>query len=211
MDRLGDIQAFWNNSVSEYDAHMRESGHYDAQAKLFRKLNSYFSSPVLDLAAGPGFLAELMLAEGLEVTANDFSEGMASCMIKRLSSRFSHVEFTQWDAARLPEGGVYGTIVCCNLLYYLDEHRKSIALWRQRLRDDGRIILFEEYPFHRPESDTMEEQSARLMNIVEPLCPDDIRDIFVSTGFRIENEAKAKIDESHDLFGFVFASKQENV
>lgn len=197
------IKELWNNAVSDYDTHMHNTGHYITQEKLLDILSEYLKSPILDLAGGPGFLAEKIFKKGFDVTINDFSSEMFKVFSERLK-RYSNVEFLNQDAHAIKTSKLFNTILCCNLFYYLDDRNTTIQNWKKLLSQNGKIILFEEYPFQRPIGTDMESHEKELMQLIDPLTPEQIKDYFSKNGFVLKIEKAVQIDEKHSLYGYVF-------
>ncbi len=204
-ERTEKIKQLWNRAVADYDLHMQETGHYAAQEQLLNKLEDEFRSPVLDLAAGPGFLAGKLLDKGSEVILNDFSEKMFQSFSQKFANN-PNVAFSHQDAHTVDSDKKFMTILCCNLFYYLEDRNAAIQNWKTLLQKDGSVVLFEEYPFHRPETKEMSAHEVDLMNLIQPISPDEIETIFSRSGFKLKVLKKVAIDANHNLYGFVFTN-----
>jgi len=197
------IKQLWNKAVVDYDLHMQETGHYVAQETLLNELGDEFRSPILDLATGPGFLAGKLLDKGSEVTLNDFSEKMLQSFSQKFSNN-PNVTFSHQDAHIVDSDKKFTTILCCNLFYYLEDRNAAIQNWKTLLQKDGSVVLFEEYPFRRPETKEMHAHEVDLMNLIQPISPDETEAVFSKNGFKLKILKKVAIDARHDLYGFVF-------
>ena len=206
-NRLEKIKNLWSQAVFDYDSHMQKTGHYSAQENLLGDLKSYLESPILDLATGPGFLAEKLLESKHEVTLNDFSDEMFTFFSNRFRKN-SHAHFSNQDAHSMDLKDLptfpFKTIICCNLFYYLENRVLAINNWKKLLKNAGAIILLEEYPFHRPDTKEMKSYESELMALVQPLSPGEIEKQFIEKGFKLIDKRKTSIDKNHNLYGFVF-------
>ena len=203
MSKSDEIKALWDKAVSDYDKHMEDTGHYQAQERLYKLLKDNFESPVLDLACGSGFLSSLLLKDGYEVVLNDFSLNMIE-FAKRYIGDNMDATFSNQDATNFRFSRQFNTILCCNLFYYLQNRDIAIEHWSKYLFSDGAIILFEEYPFQRPETKEMSEHEEKLMSLIDPVSPEQIIEIFKKHDFILITETSVPIDSKHNLFGFVF-------
>lgn len=194
----------YDKIAEDYDAHMVSTGHYQAQENLFNKLKPYFKSPVLDLAAGPGFLASILLKNKLKIFLNDFS----TTMVQLLKDKFKEnpeVVILNQDAHRMHLNEKVKTILCSNLFYYLNDYQKVLENWVPNLDDGGSIILFEEWPFMKSQTGPMSEHEESLSRLVKPLHPDEVKKIFAENKLKLIKEINVSIDDQHDLHGLVFS------
>jgi ubiquinone/menaquinone biosynthesis C-methylase UbiE len=203
LKRVEKIKNLWNKAINDYDLHMKNTGHYLAQEKLMNELKSHFYSPILDLATGTGFLAEKLLENKQILTLNDFSEEIFLSFSQKFAKNI-YVDFSNQDAHCIYLDKFYNTIICCNLFYYLEDQNRAINNWKKLLQKDGSIVLFEEYPFHKPNSTEMKDYENELMSLIQPVSPDEIEKLFTKQGLNLINKKKVAIDADHDLFGFVF-------
>lgn len=196
------IKQFWNDAKNDYDTHMQMTHHYAAQESLFQEMKKYFIDPILDLAAGTGFLSGIMIKEGLEVSLNDFSHEMYLSL--KENPLFPHVNFEDAEILSSYKENHFNTLLCCNLFFYIQNYSTAIIRWSQILREGGRIILFEEYPFVFSDGKEFSSQKDTLREIIRPLSPEDIRNIFKEQGFVCIDQSSVDIDHQHKLFGFIF-------
>jgi ubiquinone/menaquinone biosynthesis C-methylase UbiE len=202
-NKIQEIQHLWDKAVLDYDLHMRSTGHFLAQEKLLEKLLIYVTSPVLDLASGTGFLTGKLLKKDFDVTLNDFSSGM----YEFLSEEFQgdpRATISNQDSHEITFNEKFNTVVCNNLFYYLQDRPQAIQSWMNLLNDGGKIILFEEYPFIKPETEEMSDHEKSLMELIDPISPQDIQKLFEEKELKLIKEEKVSIDDSHELHGFVF-------
>lgn len=208
MADLNNTIELYDEIALDYDRHMATTGHYQAQSKLFGKLKKYFSSPILDLAAGPGFLAELLVSNDLQVILNDYSKTMFSLLEAKFKND-PHIIILNQDAHKIRTSIGMNTILCSNLFYYINDYEKAIKNWTELLNLGGHIIVFEEYPFQKSQSGPMSKHEADLAKIVKPLAPIQIVNVFRKNNFFRIDGADEQIDDKHSLHGFVFGLEAE--
>ncbi len=204
MTHRDTVRKFYDAIATEYDAHMEETAHYSAQKNLYSALKEYFISPVLDLAAGPGYLSEHLLNEGYEVMLNDFSPEMFKSFSEKYK-KYKRASFLNHDAHELKIDRKFDTILCSNLFYYLDDRDKAIKNWKSLLNEGGKVILFEEFPFIITKNgDTFSEQEKILKSIIDLISTERIQEYFSNNGMALVKKSIVPIDQKHDLYGYVF-------
>lgn len=201
MNKSEEIKDFWNKSCEDYDVHMAETKHYQAQEKILKLLLDKIEEPILDLACGTGFLIKLLSNKFSKVYGNDFSSEMVNITRKKLK-----LLITNDDAESLSSyTEKFNTIISCNLFFYLQNRRKAIERWTKSLDSHGKIIFIEEYPFIKPRSKEMDKHTEKLMNLINPISPEEIEKIMVQNSFSLIKRVETKIDEKHKLYGLVFS------
>lgn len=201
MNKSEKIKDFWNESCKDYDLHMVETKHYQAQEKILELLSNQIKEPILDLACGTGFLIKLLSNKFSKIYGNDFSSEMVKIARKKFNFSISND-----DAEKLNSySDKFSTIISCNLFFYLQNRKEAIKRWRELLNSNGKIIFIEEYPFIKPKSEEMDEHSEKLMNLIDPISPEKIERIMVQNGFILIKKVETKIDEKHNLYGLVFS------
>lgn len=203
MNKQEKIRLFYDSYWSDYDRHMRMTGHYQAQEKVIQKLMHQIREPILDLASGTGFLIKLLKKIFSEVFGNDFSLNMVKAITED-----SQLIITNENAEVLGSyQEKFKTIICCNLLFYVQDQRKAIKRWSELLDKDGKIIVIEEYPFIVPRSKEMSKSAQELIALISPLSPPEIKELMAKHGFYLVTETKTGIDNKHNLWGLVFSIK----
>lgn len=200
-----EIKWLYDNCSKDYNQHMVDTGHYKAQEAILTQVSSFIKYPLLDLACGPGFLLSKLAKDNQILFGNDFSKSMLDLAMKQLQG--CNVTFSNDDATML---GSYksksiSTIVCCNLFFYLQKQDEALQRWKRLIKNDGHIIFIEEYPFIRPASDEMDEHTEKLMDVIDPISPDEICQIAENNGLKLELKINVPIDDKHDLYGMVFS------
>jgi ubiquinone/menaquinone biosynthesis C-methylase UbiE len=206
MKKTEEIKRLYEDFCIDYDKHMNETMHYQAQLHVFNELIDEIKEPILDLACGPGFLLKEISKKFSDVMGNDFSEEM----IKIAKQKNPNLKFSMDDAEELVShsSSHFNTIIFSNLFFYIQNKPKALKRWREVLTKKGKLIMMEEYPF------TVSKSSSKfcsceneLMKVIDPVSPDEIIDVLSQNGFSLLKKIKVKIDERHDLYGFVFGLK----
>lgn len=201
MNKGNKISDFWDVSSAYYDKHMTKTRHYEAQKIIIESVIDQICEPILDLACGSGFLIGLLSQNFTKIQGNDFSIEMVN-----LASRKYDYSFTNEDAVTLPSyNHKFKSIISCNLFYYIQDRDKAIKRWSELLRPKGKIIFIEENPFIKPSSKEMDQYSNQLMEVIDPISPEEIEKIMSQNGFSLKFKVKTKIDEKHSLYGLIFS------
>jgi len=196
-----DIRDLYDICSTDYDKHMELTGHYLAQNKIYSKVLPHIEEPIIDLASGSGYLLSLLCKDFSSVVGNDFSKEMIDLVKKRKLS----VPLTNKDVESIDLEGVrFNTVICCNLFYYISDYKKALKNWDKLLTERGKIILIEESPFIKPESNEMDKYSQELMDLVKPIPIETIIKVMGDNNFELVKKYKTSIDKSHSLFGLVF-------
>jgi S-adenosylmethionine-dependent methyltransferase len=100
----------------------------------------------LDVGGGTGTLAMHMAELGFEVTLLDISEPMLALARKESEGKklARSISFQQGDAAQLPElfeGDFFQTVICHNLLEYVENPATVLRHVASVLNDDGKSIV----------------------------------------------------------------------
>ncbi|MDD3711418.1 MAG: class I SAM-dependent methyltransferase [Patescibacteria group bacterium] len=198
------IKQLYDICCTDYDRHMVKTGHYTAQEKILELISDQIAEPILDLACGTGFLIKLLSKKFTNIVGNDFSAEMV-----KIAKDNTNVSITTDNAETLEsyDDKKFKTIICCNLFFYLQNRNEAINRWAKLLDQDGKIIFIEEYPFVEPSSQEMDKHTTELMDIIDPLSPQDIQKVMTQNGFELIKQVKTEIDEQHSLYGLMFSLK----
>lgn len=206
MKKQKEIKNFWDKESKEYDSHMKVTKHYLAQENLFRMLEKEFSSPILELACGSGYMLKILSNKKTKVFGNDFSKKMVN-MAKKENP---NTKITNNDATKLDdyENNSLGTVLCSNLFFYVPDKENAVKVWSRVLKKEGKLIFFEEYPFLISKgNEEFTKDKNYLLDLVKPLSPNEIINLVEKLGFKITKKAKVPIDNKHELYGLVFEKK----
>lgn len=199
------IQNLYNAQAEIYDRHMKETGHYSAQAKVADELKEYIRENIMDLGSGTGFLANYLLDKNYVdyIFINDFSKNMIDIARERVPN--DKCSFSYFDAStKITLPVKFNTLICCNLFFYLNSRVDIIGNWKKLLSSDGNIILIEEFPFLFPIGEEIDTFSKDLKTLHKYIKPNEIIDLFKKNSFTLNKQIQVKIDEKHSLYGYVF-------
>lgn len=206
MEKTKKIKQLYENFCVDYDKHMDETGHYKAQLILLNEFAEYVQQPILDIACGPGFLLHKLSKNFSLVYANDFSEEM----IKLAKHKNPNIKFTKDDAEKLSSYNKFkfNTLICSYLFFYIQNKSPTLKRWKELLNENGKLVILEEYPFIISNSSSnFSSCKNELLTVVHPLSPEEMVSIVSENGFSLVKKIKAKIDEKHDMYGFIFEIK----
>lgn len=104
----------------------------------------FLAEPVLDYGAGPGYLTEKLVLQGVLCDACDFSPASVETLKKRLAGHaaFRNCECLSDLPSRLPADG-YGTVFLIETLEHLlpDWREKTLLEIRRLLRTGGYVVV----------------------------------------------------------------------
>lgn len=201
MEKAEKIKKFWNESCEDYDHHMSETDHYKAQIKILGLLKKEIKEPILDLACGTGIILKFLSNDFSNIQGNDFSKKMIEMSKEKLTCKL-----TEENAEILSSyDEKFNTVILCNLFFYIENRKKAVKRWKKLLEKDGKIIFLEEHPFLITKSDDLDKHTKDLLEILNPISPEEIEKIMVEEGFFLKKKVKTSIDGKHDLYGLVFS------
>lgn len=125
----------WERAAPQYEA------SWSSLTRLFiphllAAVNLKSPGRLLDVACGPGYVAEAARAEGLEGTGVDFS----AAMIRLGRQRSPEIDFQEGDAQSLPfEDGQFDFVVMNFGLRHLSDPERAFAEAARVLRPQGRF------------------------------------------------------------------------
>ena len=104
------------------------------------------SERVLDIATGPGYIAEAFAGATREVVGVDLIDAMLAIAKQRTQEHgISNVSFRAADAQNLPfENGAFDVVVCRLALHHLLKPRKVLREMARVCRARGTIIVVED-------------------------------------------------------------------
>jgi 2-polyprenyl-3-methyl-5-hydroxy-6-metoxy-1,4-benzoquinol methylase len=105
------------------------------------------SERVLDIATGPGYIAEAFAGATREVVGVDLTEAMLLIAKQRTKERgISNVSFRAADAQNLPfENGAFDVVVCRLTLHHLLKPREVLREMARVCRAGGTIVVEDIY------------------------------------------------------------------
>ena len=198
------IKDMYDRCAGDYNKHMLDTKHYEAQSRILKKLKTHINKPILDVACGPGFMLTELHKEFSSVFGNDFSEEM----IKIAKQNNPEIAITNEDAEILESyNNKFGTIISSYLMFYLQDHDKALKKWQELLKEDGTLIIIDEYPFQYPKNSGFGEHSDILAEVIRPLSPEEIIKLAENNGFILKTKEKTEIDAKHSLYGMAFSKR----
>ncbi|HEY2352689.1 MAG TPA: methyltransferase domain-containing protein [Candidatus Acidoferrum sp.] len=108
---------------------------------------------VLDIATGPGYIAEAFAKAAREVVGVDLTEAMLAIARERTSQRgVKNIAFRTGDAQSLPfEASQFDVVVCRLALHHVQEPRKVLAEMARVCRGDGAVLVEDIFASEHPE------------------------------------------------------------
>jgi SAM-dependent methyltransferase len=108
---------------------------------------------VLDIATGPGYIAEAFAGNAREVVGVDLTEAMLAIGKQRTKERsISNVSFRAADAQNLPfENGAFDVVVCRLALHHLMEPLQVLREMVRVCRAGGAVVVEDIYASEHPE------------------------------------------------------------
>lgn len=132
------------SELIEYKPH---NAHYDRPNTL-RLLPDVAGKKILDAACGPGKYAEVLLAQGSEVTGFDLSPTMVSLAKQRNPQHqdnfYVHDLATPFE--QLSDGS-FDIVLCALALHYLPDWTLTIQEFCRVLTPQGLLVVSIEHPF----------------------------------------------------------------
>ncbi len=109
--------------------------------RLLRAVDPAADARVLDVAAGPGYMAMGFAACCREVVALDVTEAPLDLARRMAGERgLTNLRVLVGDAAHLPfENASFDVVVCCLALHHMEEPRRTLAEMARVCRAGGRI------------------------------------------------------------------------
>lgn len=132
---------------SELIEHKPHNAYYDRPNTL-RLLPNVAGKKILDAACGPGKYAELLLAQGAEITGFDLSPTMVA--LAKLRNPQHQENFYVHDLAtpfdQLADG-TFDIVLCALALHYLPDWTLTIQEFCRVLKPQGILVVSMEHPF----------------------------------------------------------------
>jgi SAM-dependent methyltransferase len=111
------------------------------------------SECVLDIATGPGYIAEAFARNAREVVGVDLTDAMLGIAKERTKARgISNVSFRAADAQNLPfESGAFDVVVCRLALHHLQRPLKVVREMARVCQTGGTLLVEDIYASESPE------------------------------------------------------------
>jgi SAM-dependent methyltransferase len=148
------------------------------------------SERVLDIATGPGYIAEAFARSAREVVGVDLTEAMLAIAKERTKSRgISNLTFRAADAQNLPfENQSFDVVVCRLALHHLE---KPLAVLREMTRvcsPSGKVLVEDIYASEHPERAAYQDRWETLRD------PSHVRTLSLSELLQLFRDADLEID-----------------
>jgi ubiquinone/menaquinone biosynthesis C-methylase UbiE len=119
---------------------------------------------VLDVATGPGYIAEAFAKEACEVIGVDLTEAMLAIARDRTSERrINNVAFRIGDAQNLPfEAGQFDVVVCRLALHHVQEPSKVMREMARVCKNSGTVLVEDIFASEFPERAAYQDRWERL-------------------------------------------------
>jgi SAM-dependent methyltransferase len=126
--------------------HKPHNAYYDRPNTL-ALLPDVKGKAILDAACGPGKYAEILLAQGAQVTGFDISPRMIELAQDRNSGNgifFVHDLATPFDSLT---DAAFDVVLCALAMHYVEDWTPTIQEFHRVLRPGGQLVLSIEHPF----------------------------------------------------------------
>ncbi|MHC2992387.1 hypothetical protein OB13_12605 [Pontibacter sp. HJ8] len=139
---------------------------YEEMAESYNRLidhkphNAYYDRPntlglipevkgkfVLDAACGPGKYAEMLIAQGAEVTGFDISPRMVDFARERNKDAGTFFVYDLADPLEMLEDASFDIVLCALALHYVQDWTLTIKEFRRVLKPEGYLVISIEHPF----------------------------------------------------------------
>jgi SAM-dependent methyltransferase len=202
---------FWRNrSVAQHNDVVRES--FTAQAAAFaanpwvtdeERINRLVAAArltgnerVLDIATGPGYIAEAFAAAAREVIGIDLTDAMLSIAAERTKQRgISNVSFRTGDAQNLPfENSQFDVVVCRLALHHVTQPLQVIREMARVVRIGGTVLVEDIYASEHRERAAYQDrwEILRDPSHVRALPLSELLQIFRDAGLETDTVATAE-------------------
>jgi len=108
---------------------------------------------VLDIATGPGYIAEAFAGAAREVIGIDLTDAMLSIAAERTKQRgVSNLTFRNGDAQNVPfENGAFDVVVCRLALHHVTQPLQVVREMARVVRTGGTVLVEDIYASEHPE------------------------------------------------------------
>jgi len=153
------------------------------------------SERVLDIATGPGYIAEALAATAREVVGVDLTEAMLAIGRERTKERgVSNVSFRAADAENLPfENGAFDVVVCRLALHHLLKPLDVLREMARVSRAGGTVLVEDNYASEHPERAAFQDrwEILRDPSHVRTLALSELLQLFRDVGLETDSVTTA--------------------
>ena len=145
---------------------------------------------VLDIATGPGYIAEAFAGAAREVVGVDLTDAMLAIAKERTNQRgISNVSFRAADAQNLPfENGEFDVVVCRLALHHLQKPLQVLREMARVCRAGGRVLVEDIYASEHSERSAYQDRWEILRD------PSHVRTLPVSELLQLFRDADLETD-----------------
>ena len=145
---------------------------------------------VLDIATGPGYIAEAFAGAAREVVGVDLTDAMLAIAKERTNNRgIANVSFRTADAQNLPfENGAFDVVVCRLALHHLQKPLQVLREMARVCRAGGRVLVEDIYASEHSERAAYQDRWEILRD------PSHVRTLPVSELLQLFRDAGLETD-----------------
>ena len=143
------IIAAYEALADRYDAridHKPHNAYYDRPNTL-KLIGNVQGKTVLDAACGPGKYAEILLAQGANVTGFDISPRMVQLAKQRNKADGDFFVHDLSQPIHRFEDESFDTVFCALAMHYLKDWNPSMQEFCRLLKPNGSLVISIEHPF----------------------------------------------------------------
>jgi len=222
-----DMQKLYDKEASNYDKHMNETHHFEAQETIVFNFQDHFGKTVLDLATWTGHTANtFILFDQVKILIiNDISKNMLTIAKDKLQKTFMKERLLHlWKHLYSSNENIeteilyekigdakIDTVFISNLLAYMQDKDKLLENVKKILKQWWKLIILEEYPFLFPKGEDITWFSKWLQKIREDnnWTPEKIINILERSWYKAITQWFTEINEEHNLYWFVFELQEK--
>ncbi|SMC80265.1 class I SAM-dependent methyltransferase [Moheibacter sediminis] len=143
------ILSAYEEMAEKYNAlieHKPHNAYYDRPNTL-ELITNVKGASILDAACGPGKYAELLLAQGANVTGFDMSPKMIQLARQRNNERGTFFVHDLSNPFDMLNNESFDTVLCALALHYVEDWTLTIKEFYRVLKPNGTLVISIEHPF----------------------------------------------------------------
>ena len=150
---------------------------------------------VLDIATGPGYIAEAFAGAAREVVGVDLTDAMLAIAKERTNNRgITNVSFRTADAQNLPfENGAFDVVVCRLALHHLQKPLQVLREMARVCRAGGRVLVEDIYASEHSERAAYQDRWEILRDPSHVRTVSELLQLFRDAG--LETDAVTTTDD----------------
>jgi ubiquinone/menaquinone biosynthesis C-methylase UbiE len=145
---------------------------------------------VLDIATGPGYIAEALAGMAREVVGVDLTDAMLAIAKERTGERgVANVSFRAGDAENLPfENGAFDVVVCRLALHHLLQPLQVLSEMARVCRTGGAVLVEDIYSSEHPERAAYQDRWEILRD------PSHVRTLALTDLLQLFRDVRLEVD-----------------